>query len=96
MIIDIQSTNFSIKEDLRTAINEKSEKLKKLHDNIISIHYYLKLENNHQKENKVTEIKIHIPGDEFLVKKLHSTFEEGIVEGIEVIMRHLKKVKSKK
>jgi putative sigma-54 modulation protein len=36
---------------------------------------YLKVEKTSDKENKVVEIKMNVPGDDFMVKKQCKTFE---------------------
>jgi putative sigma-54 modulation protein len=38
---------------------------------------YLKVEKTSDKENKVVEIKMNVPGDDFMVKQC-KTFEEAI------------------
>ena len=56
---------------------------------------FFKLENSSDKENKITEIKINIPGNELVVKKQFKSFEEGISTGVESLKRRLKKSKEK-
>jgi putative sigma-54 modulation protein len=38
----------------------------------------LKVEKTSDKENKVVEIKMNVPGDDFMVKKQCKTFEEEL------------------
>ena len=57
---------------------ECSIDLEKYFDKVISSEVYLKLENTSDKENKTVEVKVHVPGEEFLVKKTCKTFEEAV------------------
>jgi putative sigma-54 modulation protein len=42
---------------------------------VVSSDVYLKVEKTSDKENKVVEIKMNVPGDDFMVKQC-KTFEE--------------------
>jgi putative sigma-54 modulation protein len=53
------------------------------------------VEKTSEKENKVVEIKINVPGDEFLVKKQCKTFEEAMELSAESLERLLVKRKEK-
>jgi recombinational DNA repair ATPase RecF len=46
-------------------------------------------------KNKIVEIKIHVPGDDFMVKKQCKTFEEGVELSSESLERLLLKRKEK-
>jgi putative sigma-54 modulation protein len=50
----------------------------KYYDKVVSSDVYLKVEKTSDKENKVVEIKMNVPGDDFMVKKQCKTFEEAI------------------
>lgn len=53
------------------------------------------MERTSDKENKVVEIKINVPGDDFLVKKQCKTFEEAVELSAESLERLLVKRKEK-
>jgi putative sigma-54 modulation protein len=53
------------------------DKLEKYYDKVVSSDVYLKVEKTSDKENKIVEIKMNVPGDDF-VKKQCKTFEEAI------------------
>ena len=46
-------------------------------------------------ENKVAEIKVHIPGNDLFVKKQSETFESAIDQAIEALSIQVKKHKDK-
>ena len=50
-------------------IEERVSKLEKFYDKVVASDAFLKVENTSEKENKIVELKINVPGDEFVVKK---------------------------
>ena len=95
MKVDIQSVNFNISKELVEFVESKASGLDKFFDKIIATHVYLKVQNTKEKENKIVEIKLNIPKDEFIVKKTAKSFEEGIDLAIESLKRMLRKKKEK-
>ena len=95
MKVNVQSVNFNIDKSLIEFINIKIENLDKYYDKIIEAEVYLKLQNTREKENKIAEIKLLIPGDEFIVKKQCKSFEEGVDLALVSLKRLLQKKKEK-
>ena len=95
MKVSIQSVNFNAASNLLHFAEKKVASLTKFHDKIFKAEVFFKLENSSDKENKITEIKINIPGNELVVKKQFKSFEEGISTGVETLKRRLKKSKEK-
>jgi putative sigma-54 modulation protein len=95
MKVTTQSVNFNASVYLLDFIEKKVASLAKFHDKIVNAEVFLKLENSSDKENKITEIKINIPGNELVVKKQFKSFEEGVSTGVESLKRRLKKSKEK-
>ena len=71
------------------------EKLEKYYDKIVSFDVFLKVEKTSDKENKIVEVKVHVPGDDLMVKKQCKTFEEAVELGAESLERLLVKRKEK-
>ena len=98
MKVNVQAVNFNVDKKLIVFINEKLSKLEKYFDKIVSAEVFLKTENTSDKENKTVEIKIHVPGDEFIIKKTCKTFEEAVdssEESLErVLMKHKEKIRA--
>ena len=69
MKVNVQAVNFNVDRKLVDFIQERMDKLEKYYDKIVSAEVFLRLENTSDKENKTAEIKIIVPGDDFLVKK---------------------------
>lgn len=95
MKVFTQSVNFNADKDLIKFIEKKISGLERFHDKIVDAEVFLKVQNTSEKENKISEVKINIPGNELIVKKQCKTFEEGISIGIESLKRQLKKSKEK-
>jgi len=95
MKVLMQSVNFNADKGLIEFVEVKVSKLEKFHDKIVDAEVFLKVENTSEKENKITEIKINIPGNDLIVKKTTKTFEEGVNLAVDTLKRQLKKSKEK-
>jgi len=95
MEVSVNAVNFNIDGKLVEFTQEKMNRLEKFYDKIVSIDVFLKLDNTSDKENKIVEVKVIVPGDEFIVKKQCKTFEEGIDLASDSLERILLKRKEK-
>jgi len=95
MKVNVQAVNFTVDKKLVDFIQERLDKLEKYYDKVVSSDVYLKVEKMSEQENKIVELKIHVPGDEFIVKKHCKTFEEAIEQSAEAAERLLLKRKEK-
>jgi putative sigma-54 modulation protein len=95
MKVFVQSVNFNADKKLVDFVEKKAMGLEKYHDKIIDAEVFLKVQKTSEKENKITELKINIPGSELIVKKETKTFEEGISIVADSMKRQLKKSKEK-
>lgn len=95
MKVFTQSVNFKADSDLILYVEKKVGNLAKFHDKIIEAEVFLKVQKTSEKENKISEVKISIPGNEMIVKKETKTFEEGVSLAIESLKRQLIKSKEK-
>ena len=95
MKVNVQAVNFTVDGKLLDFIQERMDKLEKYYDKVVSADVFLKVEKTSEKENKFVEIKINVPGDDFLVKKHCKTFEEAVELSSESLERLLVKRKEK-
>ena len=95
MKVNVNAVNFTVDRKLIDFIQLRMDKLEKYYDKIVSSEVFLKVENTSDKENKIVEIKIHVPGDDFMVKKQCKTFEEAVDSSTEALERLLLKRKEK-
>lgn len=95
MKIRVQSIHFTADVKLLDFIQKKADKLDQFFDHIISGEVYLKLENTEDVANKITEIKLLIPGNDLFAKEQCKTFEEATDKAIESLKRQIDKRKTK-
>ena len=95
MKVNDHAVNFTVDKRLVDFIQERLDKLEKYYDKVVSADVFLKVEKTSEKENKIVEVKINVPGDEFLVKKQCKTFEEALELSAESLQRMLVKRKEK-
>lgn len=95
MKVNTQSVNFNADGKLIDFVQKRMDKLDLFYDRVISSDVYLKVENTSSKQNKIVEIKVHIPKDRFLVKKQCKSFEEAIDSACSSLERKLVKKKQK-
>jgi len=93
--VKINSVHFDADKKLIEFIQERVNKLSIYYDKIIDSEVILKVENSHDTENKVAEIKLLIPGNDIFAKKQCKSFEEATDMAIEALRRQLKKHKEK-
>ena len=95
MKVDVHAVNFNVDGKLLDFIQERLDKLEKYYDKVVRADVYLKVEKTSEKENKIVEVKIHVPGDDLLVKKQCKSFEEALEQSAESLERLLVKRKEK-
>ena len=95
MKINVQTPNFVADQKLINFIEKRLSKLEQFYDRIIYADVFLKVQKTSEKQNKITQIFLRIPGDDLIVKKDARTFEAGIDECLQSLERQLKKRKGK-
>jgi putative sigma-54 modulation protein len=96
MTLTIHAIHFDADAALLEHVNKKISKLESLHDKIMKVDVYLKLDNViHQIKDKVAEIRLTVPRHELFVKQSSKSFEESFDQALESIMMQIKKVKEK-
>jgi len=93
MQVQIHSIHFDADRRLIEFVEHKVDKLNTFHDQILSCEVFLRIEKSEDRENKLSEVKIHVPGADFFAKRKASSFEAGIDESIEAIRRQIRKQK---
>lgn len=95
MKITVQSIHFTADSKLLDFIQKKVDKLDQFFDQIISGEVYLKLENVDDEANKISEIKLIVPGGTLFAKEQCKTFEEATDLAIESLRKQITKHKDK-
>jgi len=96
MKITVQSIRFNADKKLLDFIQKKANKLDQFYDKIINGEVYLRLENTEDVANKITEIKLTLPGTQLFAKEQCKSFEEGTDLAVECLRKQIEKHKQKK
>ena len=95
MQVNTQTVNFNADGELMDFLQSRVNKLEQFYDKVISSDVYLKVQKTSGKENKIVEIKVNVPKDNFIVKKQCKSFEEAIDSACNSLERKLIKRKQK-
>ena len=95
MKLQMHSIHFDADVKLLDFIQKKVDKLETFYDRIIDGEVFLRVENDDSKENKIVEIKLNGPRNQFFSKEKSRTFEAAVDEAVEGLRRQLKKHKEK-
>lgn len=95
MKINIQSTSFHPSEKLIDFTNDKVQKLSQYSTRIMEARVVLKVDKSDDRSNKVCDIRLSIPGDDLFASRHAASFEEAVLETVEVMTHQLVKWKEK-
>jgi len=95
MDIKISSVHFDADKKLIDFISKKVNKLVKFYEEIIGAEVILRLENSQETDNKISEIKLIIRGNDLFAKKQSKTFEEASDNAIDALRQQIEKHKGK-
>jgi len=95
MKVNAQSVNFNADKELILFVQTRLNKLENFYDKVISSDVYLKVQKTSGKENKIVEIKLNVPKNNYIVKKQCKSFEEAIDSACNSLERKLIKIKEK-
>ena len=95
MTIHISSVHFKADQKLEAFITNKIEKLSKHFQDVIGAEVVLKLDNTDTPENKITEIKLLIKGNDLFASEQSKSFEEATDEAVDALKKQAEKYKSK-
>ena len=96
MNVQIRTQRFDADKKLLEHVNERVEKLKTFHDQIVDVEVFLKVDNVvHQIKDKIAEIKVHVPKHTFFVKHESKLFEESFDLAMKSLIKQLKSHREK-
>lgn len=93
MKISVQAMGLTPHAPLEEHIEKKVSKLDTFYDKILEAKISLKVENTSDKENKTSELRLVIPGDDIVVKKTSSAFEDSLDQCVDTAKKLLIKKK---
>jgi putative sigma-54 modulation protein len=92
MKLKIQSLHFTAKEPLNEYVTKKVSKLGHFYNRIDAADVCLKLEKSDNRDNKVCEIRLEIPGNDLFAKRQSDTFEKAVGETVEALEQQVKNI----
>lgn len=95
MDFKVNTVHFTADQKLVDFIEGKVKKLELMYDNIIASEVYLRLDKSEEKENKIAEVKILLPGNELFAKKQCKSFEEAADSAVSALKKQVEKHKAK-
>ena len=95
MNIQIHSVRFDADKKLIDFVNQKLIKLSQFGEEIVSAEVYLRLINDQERENKVSEIKLEYPRGPLFARKQSKTFEEATDLAVDALKKQITKHKEK-
>lgn len=94
MDIRVQSVKFDADVKLLEFVDKKVGKLEKFYDGVISAEVTLSLLPDNA--NKEVKIRIAMPGKDLFIQRNADSFEDAIVDCVDVLKGQLVKIKEKK
>jgi putative sigma-54 modulation protein len=96
MTVNIQAVHFDADVKLVNYVKAKLEKLNTFHDRITKVEVFLKLDNIvHNIKDKIAEIRVKVPKQEFFVKCSSKSFESSFDDAMESLINQIKRKKEK-
>lgn len=95
MRVQTRAIHFKADQKLLAYIEKKIAKLEQFFSKIIEADIFLQLENSGQVKDKITEIRLKVPGNTLVVKSSSKSFEAAVDQAVEVMKRNLKRYKHK-
>jgi putative sigma-54 modulation protein len=96
MNVQIHSVRFDADKKLIDFVQQKLEKLTQFDEDIVNAEVYLRLDKDQDRENKISEIRLELPGGPLFARKQTKTFEESTDEAIDALKKQITKHKQKK
>jgi putative sigma-54 modulation protein len=96
MNVQIHSVRFDADKKLINFVQQKLDKLTQFGEEIVNAEVYLRLDKDQEKENKISEIKLELPGGPLFARRQSRTFEEATDGAIDAIKRQITKYKQKR
>ena len=95
MNVNINSVHFKTDRSLDNFIEKKIHKLSGFHEGVMGSEVTLKLDNSETRENKISEIRLLLKGEELFAKKQSRTFEEAVDLAVNALKKQIEKHKEK-
>jgi putative sigma-54 modulation protein len=96
MKINIQSPHFTLYKKLTALIIEKTNRLTKFNERIITAEVCLKLDKSGKDDNKVCEIRLIAPEKNLFASRKRLTFEDAVTHTVKALEHQIVKKKTQR
>ncbi len=96
MNVQIHSVRFDADKKLIDFVQQKLGKLSLLGEAIVNAEVYLRLDNDQEHENKISEIKLDLSGGPVFARKQSKSFEEATDDAVDALKKQITRHKQKK
>lgn len=96
MNVQIHSVKFDADKRLIDFVNQRLGKLNQIGEDIVNAEVFLRLDNDMERENKISEIRLELPGGPLFARKQSKSFEESMDGALEAIKKQITRHKEKK
>jgi len=91
MNVQIHSVRFDADKKLIDFVHQKLEKLSQMGEGIVNAEVYLRLDKDQERENKLSEIKVELPGGPLFARKQSKSFEEATDLAVDALKKQISK-----
>ena len=95
MELKIKAIHFDINEKLHAFIEKKAARLEKKFERATQLEVTLKVVKPETAKNKETQLHLLLPGADVHAERVSDTFEEGIQECLDALLKQLERFKDK-
>src|SRR5512136_2137304 len=96
MNVQIHSVRFTADKKLIDFVHQKLDKLTQIGDGIVNAEVYLRLDNDSERKNKISEIRLDLRGAPLFARKQSKTFEEATDLAIDALKKQITRHNQKK
>lgn len=96
MNVQIHSVKFDADKKLIDFVHQKLGKLTQVGEDIVNAEVFLRIDKDMERENKISEIRLELPGGPLFARKQSRSFEEAMDEALDAIKKQITRLKEKK
>ena len=90
MKVNVKALHFHADAKLIEYVEKKLSRLDRYFDRVVEAEVHLKVQETGTKvQEKITEVKIHVPGGWLMDRKTGKTFESAVDESVDTLKRQL-------
>lgn len=95
MNVNIQSLKFDADQKLVDFVQEKVGKMERFVDHVVGVEVTMRIDKDNARGNKVTMIRLEVPGNDLIAEYQSKTFEESVDLCIDALKKQIDKHKEK-